>query len=57
MPANSWKLTHKHLLKLKVMPQLSRNWEIPSLMDTAVSQAFAGFYDKSKKFALKRQMS
>ena len=35
MPADFWKLTHKHLLKLKVMPQVSRNWEISALMDTA----------------------
>lgn len=37
MPADFWKLTHKHLLKLKVMPQVSRNWEISTLMDTAAN--------------------
>lgn len=49
MPTNFWKLTHKHLLKLKVMPPLGRNREIPSLMDTSVNPAFAGFHGKSKR--------
>lgn len=49
MPINFWKLTHKHLLKLKVTLHLRRNCEIPSLMDTTVNHAFAGFHGKSER--------
>ena len=41
---------------LKVMPQLSRNWEIPSLMGIAAKQTFAEFHSKSQWLSISNDL-